>query len=274
MPRSPESKDYFYYREMLSGERTLSLPFIACDACPNAIDGVILHFSMKDLLSKNHFKVNRSQDVKAPILYNDQIEYLAMEYIRPQVDNFLSILQRCCDNSEVPQCAIDPYQLASSLGLNYVRGATGNEMALIDFDRKTVTVSDSVQLHYPCARFGMAHETGHFVLHSGVMEKAKKNNQIIHPQEKLWMEHHANHFASCLLMPAPVVYLLFDIFIKRNMLGPVVGQLPAKSCCTRECIIAPIARTLNVSIEAMTLRLVKLGLICEQPPLPLYPPAS
>ena len=271
LPRSPEHKNYFYYRKMLFGERTLTLPLIACDPYQNSIDGTILYFSMKDLLSNNNFYVNRSQEFKAPVLYNDEIEEIAMEYIKPQVDYFMNELQRCGEYDSVPECIIDPYQLASSMGLSIERGFTGEETALIDFDRKTITVSDKVQLNYHCARFGVAHDVGHHVLHSQEMVHAKKNGLTLPPTEKGWMEHHANHFASCLLMPAPVVRLLFSIFAKRNM-GTTAWTLPTQNCCVRECVIAPIARKMNVSIEAMTFRLEKLGLIHE-PPLQQFQPA-
>lgn len=271
LPRSPEHKDYFYYQKMLYGERTMTLPLIACDPYQKSIDGTILYFSMKDLLSKNHFCVNRSQEFKAPVLYNDDIEDIAMEYIKPQVDYFMNESQRCGNYDSVPDCIIDPYQLANTMGLSIERGFTGEETALIDFDRKTVTVSDKVQLNYHCARFGVAHDIGHYVLHSDVITQAKKKGQTINPTEKGWLEHHANHFASCLLMPAPVLRLLFSVFAKRNM-GTTACTLPTRSCCVRECVIVPIARKMNVSIEAMTLRLEKLGLICESP-LPQSLPA-
>lgn len=264
LPRSPEYKDYFYYRKMLSGERTLTLPLIACDPYQNSIDGTILYFSMKDLLSKNHFRVNRSQEFKAPILYNDDIEEVAMEFIKPQVDYLMNELHRCGDYDSVPECIIDPYQLAGSMGLSIERGFTGEETALIDFDRKNIIVSDKVQLNYHCARFGVAHDVGHYVLHSQDMVRAKKEGLTLTPTEKGWLEHHANHFASCLLMPAPVVCLLFFLFAKRNM-GTTAWPLPTGSCCVRGRIILPIARKMNVSIEAMTLRLEKLGLIRESP---------
>lgn len=271
LPRSPEHKDYFYYRKMLSGERTLTLPLIACEPYQNSIDGTILYFSMKDILSKNHFCVNRSQEFKAPVLYNNEIEEIAMEYIKPQVDYFMNELQRCGDYDSVPECIIDPYQLAKSMGLSIERGVTGEETALIDFDRKFITVSDKVQLNYHCARFGVAHDVGHYVLHSQDMVQAKKKGQTLTPTEKGWLEHHANYFASCLLMPAPVVRLLFSIFAKRNM-GITTWPLSTRSCCVNACIIVPIARKMNVSNEAMTLRLEKLGLIRESP-LPQFLPA-
>lgn len=269
LPRSPEHKDYFYYRKMLSGERTLTLPLIACDPYQNSIDGTILYFSMKDILSKNHFCVNRSQEFKAPILYNDEIEEIAMKHIKTQVDSFMNELQRCGDYGSVPECIIDPYQLAGSMGLSINKGFTGEETAFIDFDRKTITVSDKVQLNYHCARFGVAHDVGHYVLHSQDMVQAKKKGQTINPTEKGWLEHHANYFASCLLMPAPVVRLLFSIFAKRNM--GTEAQL-TRSCCVNACVIVPVAQKMNVSIEAMTLRLEKLGLIRE-PSLPQFLPA-
>lgn len=272
LPRSPEHKDYFYYRKMLSGERTLTLPLIACDPCQNTIDGTILYFSMKDLLSKNNFCVNRSQEYKAPVLSNDEIEEIAMKYIKPQVNYFMNELQRCGDYDSLPECIIDPYQLAESMGLSIERGVTGEETALIDFDRKIITVSDKVQLNYHCARFGVAHDVGHYVLHSQDMIQAKKNGLTLTPTEKGWLEHHANYFASCLLMPSPVVYMLFTIFAKRNM-GTTVFPLPTQSCCVREFVIRPIAKKMNVSIKAITLRLEKLRLIRESP-LPQFLPAS
>jgi Zn-dependent peptidase ImmA (M78 family) len=234
---------------------------------------MILYFSMKDLLSKNKISVNRTQEIKAPVLYNDDIEEIAMDIIKPQVDELVSLLQRCGVNDEVPPCIIDPYKVAENMGLCIERGYTGDEYALIDIEGRIVTISDKTQLYYHCARFGMGHEVGHYVLHQDVMVLARKTRQTINPTEKNWMERQANHFASCLLMPAPVIRLLFDHFVKRH-LGTVSYPLSYKGSCFNNCILGPLAKTMNVSAEAATIRLEKLGLVCSQQLLPSYLPAS
>lgn len=274
LPRSPERKDYLYWRQMHSGEINMTVPFIACDSNPEAADGVMLYFSMKDLLRRNHIPVKRDDKIKAPVLYNDDIEAIALNCVKAQVDSLVSTLEDCGDNDPVPECVIDPYKLAETMGLQIVKGNTGEERALIDIGRRTVTISSSLPFDFHCTRFDMSHEDGHYVLHYDVMALAKERGLALDPSEKGWLEQQANHFASCLLMPAPVISRLFYIYMKRSSVQPCLCPLPAGSCCVRECIIAPVARKMNVSVEAATIRLKKMGLVCESQLLPRFLPAS
>ncbi|MBR4898443.1 MAG: ImmA/IrrE family metallo-endopeptidase [Prevotella sp.] len=273
LPRSPERTDYYYWRQMISGERPMTRPIIACDPYKNALEGTILYFSLADLLIKNNVSVNRSQKIKAPVLSNDDIEEIALGFIKSEVDELVSLLQRCEPNDKLPPCAIDPYKLAKSMGLRIERGYTGDKSALIDFEDRKVIISNEKQFFYHSARFDTGHEVGHYVLHYDVMAHAKAYRQIIHPNENDWMERQANHFAACLLMPAPVVRLLFDHFMIKH-LGTVYYPLQANSGCTVLNIITPIAKAMNMSVEAATIRLKKLGLIYNQPPLPRCFPLS
>jgi Zn-dependent peptidase ImmA (M78 family) len=87
------------------------------------------------------------------------------------------------------------------------------------------------------------------------------------------MEQQANHFAACLLMPAPVIRLLFAIYVQRH-LGSFYYPISADGCCAKQDIIMPIAKAMNVSVAAVTFRLTKLGLIYSKPPVHHFLPAS
>ena len=266
VPRSSEHKNYNYWRQMLSGEKSMTLSFIACD-------GPYLFYSMEDILKDHHFSVNSSQDIKAPYLSNADIEEIAMSLVKPQVDYFVTILQKCVYSDNIPECIINPYALGESLGLHIESGYTGENIAHIDIERKTVTICGKLGFNYHCTRFGMSHEVGHFVLHSDMIVSAKRRRQEIKPREKSWMEHHANYFASCLLMPAPVVKLLFNIFVRRNIYG--VSSVPLnRDRYVDQFVIVPIARIMNVSVEAATIRLVKMGLVYTLPQMPPYLPEN
>ena len=274
LPRSSERKDYFYWRQMLSGERSMTLPLIACEPCAQSIEGLVLSFSMEDVLRRNKFTVQTRNEIKAPVMYFDDIENIALDCVKEQMEYCMSMLQRCGDYDRVPDCSIDPYRLAETMGLRIERGVTGEERAMIDIDRMTVTLNTQLRPEFHCARFAMAHEDGHYVLHYDVMSLAKRTRKTFSPVEKGWLEQQANHFASCLLMPAPIVRQLFNIYAKRHILGPVALPLPTYNCCFREHIIKSVANTMNVSVEAATIRLEKMGLIYKEQSIPLYLPAS
>lgn len=273
LPRSPERKDYYYWRQMLSGEKSMTLPLIACEPNAKSIEGLVLSFSMEDILRRSQFIVQTRNEIKAPVMHFTDIEDIALDCVKEQVEAHMSMLQRCGDFGRVPDCSIDPYRLAMTMGLHIEKGFTGEERAQIDINRMTVTLNNRLRPEFHCARFAMAHEVGHYVLHSDVMSLAKRTLKTISPEENDWLERQANHFASCLLMPEPIVRQLFRIYIKRHILGPVALP-PVYSSCVREDIIMWVAKNMNVSVEAATIRMEKKGLIRKETTVPHYLPAS
>ena len=81
------------------------------------------------------------------------------------------------------------------------------------------------------------------------------------------MEHHANHFAACLLMPRAIMKVLYEHYFKQVMKTDVVqpltivGGIDADSLS--RSVVDPIARRMDVSVKSAMIRLVKLGLARE-----------
>lgn len=270
LPRSSVRKNYTYWRQMLSGEQSMTLPFIACD-------GPFLFYSLSEILKSNNFSVNDYPEIKAPYLSNIEIEEEAMDLVKPQVDDLVSMLQQCGSSDCIPECIINPYPLAQSMGLRVVSGYTGNNISNIDIENKTVTISGNLGFNYHCTRFGLSHELGHFVFHKEMIVNAKSSNQEIKPQEMCWMEHHANYFASCLLMPAPIVHILYNHYYKRETNGSMVMPLLVNDDNYPDFarrIIKKLADNMCVSVEAMAIRLEKMGLISKESPMPPYLPEA
>lgn len=270
LPRSAEHKNLLYWRAMLSGKRSMTLPFIACD-------GPFLFYSMSGLLKSNNFSVIAKEDIKAPFLTYVEIEKEAMHYVQSQIDCFLPKLQQCGDQDPIPYCKINPYEIAHSLGLRVVRGDTGNNISTIDIENKIVTISNDLRFDFHRALFGVSHEIGHFTFHRDMIMDAKKRLQVIGLKEQYWMERHANYFASCLLMPATLVRLLYHIYYRRETNGSMVMPLLVNDDNYPDFarrIIKKLADNMCVSAEAMAIRLEKMGLISKESPMPPYLPEA
>ena len=270
LPRSSVRKNYTYWRQMLSGEQSMTLPFIACD-------GPFLFYSMSGLLKSNNFSVIAKEDIKAPFLTYVEIEKEAMHYVQSQIDCFLPKLQQCGDQDPIPYCMINPYEIAHSLGLRVVRGDTGNNISTIDIENKIITISNDLRFDFHRALFGVSHEIGHFIFHRDMIMDAKKRLQVIGLKEQYWMERHANYFASCLLMPATLVRLLYHIYYRRETNGSMVMPLLVNDDNYPDFarrIIKKLADNMCVSVEAMAIRLEKMGLISKESPMPPYLPEA
>lgn len=205
--------------------------------------------------------------MKAPILSDAEIEHVAYELTRPQTDYYNRQLQQCGPNDKIPSCIIDPYQIAKDMGLTVKRGKIGNKLGHIDILHKKVTLSKRLNYEDPSDRYSMAHEIGHNVLHRRVSEKAEDGCHHIGSKTKEWLEHHANCFASCLLMPATVIRLLYNIYWKKEFktdkVAPIVVKKDFYSDPIFQHVVAPVARKMNVSLQAAYIRLKKMGLLLE-----------
>lgn len=255
--------DEVLWHQMLVGERKLTVSIIA-------YDGQRIDDSLSFILYKYASCSRQNLFVGVPFLSDVEIEAEALRLVKPQVDAYVSALRRCSPQDKVPACEIDPYLLAHNMGLSVNRGMTGKRLGQIDMARKKVTLSSSQETDKPGDRFSMAHEIGHHIFHGQVYERAQDGVHAIVPRNKQIMEHHANHFASCLLMPASVVQLLYRIYWKKEFQREKVVPLRLNEVNYflnpyYQRIVCPVARKMNVSPQAAYIRMKKMGLVVDMP---------
>ena len=265
LPRSVNKHTYVYWYDMLSGNVEMTLPIIIRD-------GGFLFYSLSDLLSRYNFKTISSNRIRAPFYFESEIEKETLKLTQPIVDDYVEQLQKCDQNDKVPACAINPYMLAKQLGLTVVRAYIDDKYGKIDIEHKTVTLNKCYSEKDPLDHFSMAHETGHYILHSDIVENIRKCKMSIEPREEGLIEYQANLFASYLLMPTKVIGLLYDIYWKKEFKRQVVKPLLVKGYYFQQPsfqrVVGPISRKMGVSLEAAAIRLKKMGYLVEEVPLP------
>lgn len=257
--QQPEEEQWL---RMLVGDEGMVVPILAYDA--GRIDDSISY-----ILYKHASFDKKNLFVAAPILSDDEIEAVALNLIKTQVDRYVSLLRQCKPSDKVPVCEIDPYKIAKDMGLMVNRGKIGKKLGHIDNGHKFVTLSSRIKDKDPRDRYSMAHEIGHHIFHQRVSEKAEDGHHHIVPSTKKWLEHHANYFASCLLMPTPVIRLLYAIYwekeFKNNKVAPLHVKNPYYKDFNFQHVACPIARKMKVSPNAVYIRLKKLGLLFDEP---------
>ena len=263
LPRTPgyQPDEEALWKEMLLGMKKMTKPILVYDSgrIDDSLSFALYKFGACD--KKNLF-------VAAPILSDEEIEAEALRLVQPQADRYVSLLNCCKPNDKVPVCEIDPYPIAREMGLVMKRGKTGRSLGQIDIGHKSVTLSNEVDANSPNDRFSMAHEIGHNHFHRRVSEKAEDGIHSVVQNTKKWLEHHANYFASCLLMPAKVIRLLYAIYWKKEFHRENVAPIRvSKEGYYRDPIfqrvVGPVARKMNVSLQAAYIRLRKMGLLLD-----------
>ena len=262
LPRTPGSQndEEELWHMMLVGTNDMTKPILVYDS--GRIDDS-LSFALYQFGSCN----KENLFVAAPVLSDEEIEAEAFRFVQPQADRYASVLS-CCDlNDKVPVCEIDPYPIAIEMGLTMKRGKTGRSLGHIDIGHKSVTLSDQVDINSPNGRFFMAHEIGHNHFHRRVSEKAEDGIHSIVQNTKKWLEHHANYFASCLLMPANVVRQLYYIYWKKEFHSEKIRPIRVNKDYYHDPVfqrvVGPVARKMNVSLQAAYIRLKKMGLLLD-----------
>lgn len=246
---------------MLEGTRKMTEPILVYDndRIDDSLSFVLYKYASYDV--DNLF-------VSAPFYSEEDIEKIALQQVRPIVELYTSQLEHWGPQDKVPSCVIDPYQLARNMGLQIKRGKTGKKLGQIDISRKVVTLSDRLDFDDPSDRFSMGHEDGHYIIHRRIFEIAKDGVHTIVARNRRWLEHHANYFASCLLMPRKVVRLLYEIYWRKEFGSGVVSPLIIKGEYFRDPVFqrvaCPIARKMNVTPQAMYIRLKKVGLLFDE----------
>ena len=203
-------------------------------------------------------------------LSDEEIEQKTIDIIGDDIRFYVSKLRDFPIDQTPPVCSINPYVLADRLGLKvkHTNKSVGGNIGKIHLKNRRVTIH-----HGECAarsKFSMAHEIGHDVLHAHYnLRSTASNGQAadiqIEPREEKRMEHQANHFASCLLMPSPVVRLLFSIYIQKEFGEGCQEKLTLGNTETDRYlyhhIVGPVARKMDVSMESMKYRMYDLKLL-------------
>lgn len=261
VPRTATNgKDEASLMAMFKGEKEMSVPMIVCD-------GSHISPSLAHILDHHSQSVSRSDLMRAPYLTNEEIEKKADSLNRNDVEKFLRLdLDNLLSDDEF-SFSINTFEIAISLGIYFERRHIENCKSYIDIETKHVVLSSDNKPGSAIDCFSLAHELGHFVLHSYLLQHKHINYKLLDPSEKSWFEHHANFFASCLLMPAVIVKILYEHYYKIRFrtedvkILKIIGNID-KDKMSRS-IVEPIAHRMKVSVKTAAIRLVKMGLAVE-----------
>jgi len=152
------------------------------------------------------------------------------------------------------------------------------QLGIFSFKEGLITLSDTLRGDKNRKRFTLAHEIGHFMLHSDLFERnllssfGETDNTLanripVSGDELGWLEHHANHFAACLLMPRERVidqlkFLWDDVFngFYDGWPEPLVWDKYDDDVMRKNLrLLHGLSEEFEVSVEAMKWRLKSLG---------------
>jgi Zn-dependent peptidase ImmA (M78 family) len=165
---------------------------------------------------------------------------------RKFVDEILS-------NDMLSSLPIDVVKVSKSIGLKVVDFPFQEDISgVLVIDENGATIGYNPNESNVRKRFSIAHELGHFILHSKkntsglFMDKLlfRKNISTYSTKDEA-IEREANHFAACLLMPDKLVI-------------NEVNKLNSSKDDDENIKI--LSKMFDVSISAMTYRLVNLGI--------------
>ena len=268
LPR--ESSTYSLTRscfEMFLGEKKQTVPFIIRDG---------RHFGTS-LATELHYygiTINAKAITCVPVMLSRDIEKVASLMIKDETERYIRQLNNTdWHSNHIPVCKTDLDLIIKRRGLKVVRSRKNmrGKVASIDMRKRIITINDYTEAYEPRERFSISHEIGHDVLHR------KQNISIfdesapeidIDLREHKWMEYQANTFATYLLMPEPVVRLLFYIYWRKEFhqeeITPLVYSNQQPFLGQFQRVVGPVSRKMGVSLEAMKYRLQKLGLLVNK----------
>lgn len=137
-----------------------------------------------------------------------------------------------------------------------------NQIDYISIKKGEILIENNIKNKEHLLRFTLAHEAGHSVLHTNcsfnITYAEDYSNSIEYGKPKKlktvsdWIDHHANVYAACLLMP--------EKFMKK-----LVRQLFHKKAKMKQAMINDmvyeISQILNVSSDAIKIRISQLDLL-------------
>ncbi len=254
-------------QDMLCGKRSMTTPFVLYDE-----QGVT--FSLVDTLKYHGIKVNKDICFTAPYYSDEYIERKSLESIKKDVENFVYKMKNYHITHQVPTFEVDPKQLLMNEGYQLEEAEMSNtgQLAYIDMKEKKVVTDSALVNNILRLRYSYGHELGHAKLHSeinvaafGESNSTLNANAFISSIEQKRLEHQANYFAACILMPSEVVGYLYSFYYQAHMgcntIQPFYLEDTTYKLHDFMGIVCPMARKLKVSVEALKWRLVKLGLL-------------
>jgi Zn-dependent peptidase ImmA (M78 family) len=185
------------------------------------------------------------------------------------------------DDPSAIEFSVDPYPMICNNGLQCEeRELPANQLGFINLQEKKIVLNSLGKSNAGRYRFTMAHEFGHYILHEyllkaqGVVSFGDTTDSImkaptIKNEDMQWLERQANRFASALLMPEELIRKLYGL-LHRTFLGVRYGDTLQPLHYSEEQketydpynqIVKTMAKTLNVSPDAMGIRLKQLGLL-------------
>ncbi len=156
-----------------------------------------------------------------------------------------------------PRAPVDVAKLAEAQGVRIIYQDMEDSISgMLVHDTDATVIAVNARHHANRQRFTIAHELGHHVLHADHPTVFVDNRMVHFRAESLtgghtWTEVEANAFAAELLMPAPALRRdlgsnALDLFDDEGLRG--------------------LADRYQVSTQALTIRLTKLGLVQGVPP--------
>lgn len=219
--------------------------------------------SLARLLQDCGIAVDATRQFKAPVLRWADIE-AQVESLRPRLEMHFNIVQGLERLAEEEGIAVEQAELPEG------------QLGRFDMKTRTITLSTSNYSHFAAIgrrRFSLAHELGHFFLHYQVLqariasfgETEQSLDGMAEDDELRWLERQANHFASCLLMPREVVSDLFWQYADKKVQQMGFIYVDDQLCNLNAFheIVGPVAKEMQVSLQAMKYRLKYLELLKE-----------
>ncbi len=270
LPRSIE--DYTKQRHELNelaGVKPMTSPLLI-------MDDLMLTSSLADVLSEHGVAVKKHRLLIIPYLSDDEIEKRANEFTKNDVEIRIQMLRRyTVMNIDL---SLDPFVYADLCGLGHNVEVKEDTLQLgrFDIEKKFVTLNSKGLDNYNRYRFTMAHELGHYILHTPLFKEQRvvsvgesEDTLTISKSDLRRLENQANKFASYLLMPKQLVYGLFVYYFEQyvhkkygDKLQPLYyNPNQPETWPSYNNVVVNMARVLNVSLQAMNIRLQSLGLL-------------
>lgn len=255
------------YRMMLMGGMEMTEPIVIKDY-------LYITTSLSDSLEHDHIAVKSNTRVKAPVLSNDEIEDITYQIVKDKAEPYEQLLASLnYTDSKIPRYDFDPYELVKSQGIEIKRKAIlpDNQLGLIDMEKKQLFLNQTVDNRLR-ERFTVAHDDGHYTLHSNLnipqFYETKSSMYPFGTADQFRLEWQANHFASCLLMPAGIVRELYRIYWQKEYgpgnPSPMRVRRDTKFTGEYHRVVGPISRKLDVSMEAAKWRLCHMELLIAE----------
>lgn len=159
-------------------------------------------------------------------------------------------------DQQISQPPVQVEAIAEALGFEIARHRfDGPESGFALRDGLRSIIGVNIQTSHRRQRFTIAHELGHMLMHEGrqlTVDQAVLRIDLRNEVSSMAtdsQEIEANTFAATLLMPEEIVFDYATILLR------------SKPDISRDDLITNLARSFDVSVEAMGYRLISLGIL-------------